>query len=119
MCCLGVSWRGVGAPRFTRQGKGVNTEKFLDVFEYTYAVDIASQFGQDPQIPQQDGAPCRTSRLARPWCAENFRPSWPKDAWPPCSPNLVPLQCFVWGWMQGGADEKDPSNALELKVAIT
>ena len=118
MCCLGVSWRGVGAPRLIQRETRTNAEKYLDVLENTYPMDIASQFGLDPRICLQDGASCCAPHVAQSWCAGNFRAFWPRDAWSPCSPDLSTLDYFVWGWIQGRINEKEPSNHLELKVGI-
>ena len=43
-----------------------------------------------------DGAPAQTAKKVQDWCEENFPYFWAKDVWPPSSPDLNPLDFFVW-----------------------
>ena len=40
---------------------------------------------------QQDGATAHTAKMVQEWCKEHFKAFWPKDIWPPSSPDLNPM----------------------------
>ena len=35
--------------------------------------------------------------MTQDWCRANFPHFWEKEVWPPSSPDLNPLDFFVWG----------------------
>ena len=35
--------------------------------------------------------------MTQDWCRANFSHFWEKEVWPPSSPDLNPLDFFVWG----------------------
>ncbi|KAL1116638.1 hypothetical protein AAG570_005110 [Ranatra chinensis] len=53
-----------------------------------------------PYVWQQDSAPCHTSGKSQKWLSERLL-----NVWPPNSPDLNPVDYFVWG-----AVEKDTNN---------
>ena len=95
-CCLGVSRLGVGDPRFMQRGK-----RMWMCFRTPAQWILWASLGRTPYTFQRGGASRHTSRLSQLWRAENLRSCWPKDARPPCSPDLNPLDSCVWGWVQG------------------
>ena len=48
MVSLGVSWRGVGALRFSPQGTTTCAETYLEILRNTYLVDFVRIFGASP-----------------------------------------------------------------------
>src|SRR3954471_3502493 len=50
-------------------------------------------------IFQQDGAPAHTARQTQEWLALKSPEMINKDEWPPNSPDLNPLDYYVWGAM--------------------
>jgi len=72
-------------------------------------------------IFQQDGHPAHTSRLARNILNHKFQ-RWiglhgPQE-WPPRSPDLTPLDFFVWGFLRQKVYDTLPQNMEELKNKI-
>ena len=72
---------------------------------------------------QQDGAAPHTSKISLEWLAEHFgekiisrKTSIP---WPARSPDLTPLDFFLWGYLKARVYEKSPENITQLKKAIT
>lgn len=51
-----------------------------------------------------DGAPAHTSRLVTDWLYEHFAQNWignnGPEEWPPRSPDLTPLDFFLWGYLK-------------------
>ena len=43
----------------------------------------------------QDGAPAHRSNIVQSWLSENMD-FWPKEYWPPQSPDLNPLDYSIW-----------------------
>lgn len=67
---------------------------------------------------QQDGAPPHFRRDVRYWLDENF-PNWIGRAgpipWPARSPDLTPLDFFLWGYIKHRVYQNQPSNMNDLK----
>jgi len=45
---------------------------------------------------QQDDVPAHTSHLVQNWLSDNIDMFWSKEFWPPNSPDLNPLDHYVW-----------------------
>lgn len=56
-------------------------------------------------IYQQDGAPAHFSQIVRNWLNANYAGRWigrnGPIAWPPRSPDLTPLDFYIWGFLKG------------------
>ena len=48
---------------------------------------------------QQDGATSHTARLIQNWCKDNFKSFWHKELWPPCFPDVNPMDFGVWSYL--------------------
>ena len=61
---------------------------------------IASKYGNevfgDTRIFPQDAANPHLGHLTQEWCPDNFASFIDRDRWPPNSPDLNPLNDFVW-----------------------
>ncbi|KAG4068807.1 hypothetical protein HA402_002498 [Bradysia odoriphaga] len=70
---------------------------------------------------QQDGAPPHFTRFVRQWLDQNF-PQWIGRAgpfpWPARSPDLTPLDFFLWGYVKHQVYQKRPSDIPDLKQRI-
>ena len=71
----------------------------------------------------QDGAPPHTANESRQWLAANFNNrviSLKTDfVWAPYSPDLNPLDFFLWGHLKDLVYRDSPANIEELKASIT
>lgn len=77
---------------------------------------------------QQDGAPPHTTRENLELSRENFGPRviarrFPDLfseglAWPPYSPDLSPLDFFLWGYVKDKVYKNNPKTISELKTAV-
>ena len=71
---------------------------------------------------QQDGATPHTSNIALEWLEAHFcgRVISRKTAhpWPPHSPDLTPLDFFLWGYLKSRVYQSSPKTLTDLKAAI-
>jgi hypothetical protein len=85
------------------------------------AVPLAMRRGEGLWF-QQDGAPPHYLRAVRDWLDARFPGRWIGRggplAWPPRSPDLTPLDFFLWGYIKGRVYQTAPANAEELKERI-
>ena len=99
--------------QFVAQKERLNSEAYLRVLE-NYKVDCEELLcgnGAADYTFQQDGASCHTSNVTQGWCAANFPRFIPKNGWPPNSPDMNPLDNFVWAELQHRVDAKAPTVA--------
>ena len=70
----------------------------------------------------QDGAPAHTSRMAMDWLEDRFLGRLISNKsdfmWPPQSPDLNPLDFFLWGYMMEEIHRAEPGSTVELKRLI-
>lgn len=71
---------------------------------------------------QQDGAPPHFAVIVRKWLNDHFRCNWigrgGPTAWPARSPDLTPLDFFLWGYIKSKVYANRPRNIEELKFNI-
>lgn len=74
-------------------------------------------------IFQNDGAPCHFARIVRQHLDERFGIRWigrgGPIAWPPRSPDLNPIDFFVWGYYKELVYAKESSNRAELRTKLS
>lgn len=83
-------------PHIFPQGLKVTTEVYIEVLESVVLPWIKEKLGDRPFVWQQDSAPCHTSRKSQKWLGDNFFDFTSPDVWPPNSPDLNPMDYFVW-----------------------
>ena len=52
-------------------------------------------FGESGIILQQNGATSHTANRVQEWCQRNMTGFWPKELWPPSSPDLHPIDFAI------------------------
>lgn len=109
-------------PHFFKKGETVTKEVYLRVLQTVVKpwMDLVSD--GKPYVFQQDGAPAHTSGIVQEWLSKQD-PSrvgtfWPKDFWPPNSPDLNPLDYYVWGAVEARSNEHRHPNTSSLSLAI-
>ena len=119
MVSLGLCFSGVGTLRYAPKGGRLNGPEYLEIVNNTYLPDCHKYYGVPPTcVFMQDGASCHTSNAVQEFCAKKFPKFWGKLEWPPCSPDLNPLDFFAWGYLQSEVDKKKPKCLDSLKLAI-
>lgn len=71
---------------------------------------------------QHDGAPPHFSSLARKFVDESFPNQWigrgGTTPWPPRSPDLSPLDFFLWGYVKNEVFKTEPANLEDMKQRV-
>ena len=67
---------------------------------------------------QQDGAPCHTAKMTQKWYQANLSGFIPKDCWPPVSPDLNPLDYFVWSYLESKVNGRQHTCVESLKRSL-
>lgn len=74
-------------------------------------------------IFMQDGAPPHWSLAVRNWLTATFPERWmgrgsPNLPWPPYSPDLTPMDFFLWGWVKSQVYRTPVTDVEELRKRI-
>ena len=82
---------------FIEKGVKINTEVYLQMLENKVLPWLNENQWENGWVFQQDGAPSHTSNQTQQWCRDNFGLDsfWPKEMWPPCSPDLNPMDFSI------------------------
>lgn len=102
----------------------VNTEAYLEMLR-NFVLPELNRLGYDPKtiVYQHDGAPAHYSLEVRQFLSENFDVWIGRGVggflpWPARSPDLTPLDFFLWGYVDGKLYEIGPNCIQELKEHV-
>ncbi len=84
-------------PHIVETGLWVNTDISLEVMESTVLPWIKTVAGDRHWVWPQDPAPCHVSNKSIKWLKDHCYDLVSNDCWPHSSPDLYPLDYFVWG----------------------
>jgi inhibitor of nuclear factor kappa-B kinase subunit alpha len=79
---------------------------------------VKKNYPKGNYVFQQDGAPAHTANRTQEWLATNLAEFWPKDLWPPSSPDLNPLDYSIWGVLEAKACKTSHNSVDDLKASI-
>jgi hypothetical protein len=106
-------------PVFFPAGTKVNSEEYINVLQIHVLPWIRKNYGLGADyVLQQDGAPCHTSRRTQAWLKDNGVKFWPKEIWPPNSPDLNPLDYSIWAYVARKACRQPHGNIESLQKSI-
>ena len=83
-------------PHIFHVGLKVNTKVYLDVLKSMVIPWCNQVAGGRPWVWQQDSAPAHKSKETQTWLQKECYDFVPFSHWPPSSPDLNPLDYFVW-----------------------
>jgi hypothetical protein len=106
-------------PYFFEKGLKINQAEYIKVLRTVVKPWMDQVAGDRPYIFQQDGAPAHTGNQTQTWCRENLRGFWPKEIWPPSSPDCNPLDYYVWGVCERDINRTPHNNIASLKRGIS
>lgn len=105
----------------------LNGEKYLNLLQDSIVpamVDAAEDqnIDFDEVYFQQDGAPAHYARAVRDFLDETFPGRWIGRGgplpWPARSPDLTPLDFFLWGFLKDRVFRTKPANLIEMRDRI-
>ena len=100
----------------------VNSGRYIDILKIFKASLLRRRDDIDSQWFMQDGATAHTALASRQWLRENFAErviSLKTDfVWAPYSPDLNPLDFFLWGYLKDCVYSETPQTIQELKNTI-
>ena len=105
-------------PHFFGPGEKVDADAYLNALEHTVKPWIDTVTGGSDYVFQQDSAPAHTAKRTQEWCQENFSMVWTKDMWPPNSPDLNPMDYYVWGAVQAKVNDHPLGGRVALQEKI-
>ena len=68
---------------------------------------------------QQNGEPAHTANITQTWCRDRLPRFWPKEKWPPCSPDLNPVDFSIWSILETKAFLKFLHSVRDLRISLT
>lgn len=100
----------------------VNKESYMDMLENHFWPAYQAIPELHGGYFMHDGAPSHTSGVVTTWMDNHFENRWlgldGPIAWPPRSPDLTPLDFFLWGHTKDKVYSRRPRNRQELKNFI-
>lgn len=107
-------------PVFFKKGFRMGSKEYLtEILERHVLPWVRQNFpDQSEVVLMQDGAPCHTAKSVQKWLSENIN-FWPKEMWPPSSPDLNPLDFSVWAYVQAKAGKRQHPNLEAMKLSVT
>lgn len=122
-----MSAHGIIGPYFFEDSRGravtVDSQRYVAMIENFFAPELQNFPGFNTRTWfQQDGATAHTSNTAMPVVRQLF-PSKVISrrgdiAWPPRSPDLTPMDFFLWGYLKSKVYETNPRSIDVLKENI-
>jgi inhibitor of nuclear factor kappa-B kinase subunit alpha len=105
-------------PYFFDQGLKVTADVYLKVLQDVVVPWMKKVAAGRHFIFQQDGAPAHNAKKTQKWLAENVPEFWEKEIWPPSSPDINPLDYFVWGVVERDTNRTPHTTLKSLKAKI-
>ena len=115
----GVSNKGdVMPPHFFQRGETITKKVYLGVLQTVVKPWKDKVAAGTPYVFQQDGEPAHNSNLVQAWLASNVSMFWSKEFWPPNSPDLNPLDYYVWSVVERDSNKQRHANTDSLSKAV-
>ncbi|QQP37261.1 Uncharacterized protein FKW44_017471 [Caligus rogercresseyi] len=105
-------------PFFFRPDEKIDTEAYYKVLRYTVLPWLKKNYPTGNYVWQQDGAPSHMADKNQKFCKDNMAHFWPKNFWPPSSPDLNPLDFFWCGAIESKTYRTPHLNPDSLKATI-
>lgn len=105
-------------PIFFPIGYRLTAAKYIEVLSSTIIPWMVRVAGDRAFVFQQDGAPAHTAKATQDFLKTTV-PFWPKNFWPPSSPDINPLDYGIWWQIEKKACATRSKNIENLKASIT
>ena len=125
MVWAAIGTSGIIGPIFFQEN--VDGESYLKLLMEDFFPTFCSIPNSSNLLFQQDGAPPHWALHVRDWLNNNLADRWigrggPNDrniTWPPRSPDLTPLDFYLWGHIKSLVYVKNYENLAHLKNSIS
>lgn len=115
-----VSDRGNSSLCFLDKGVKVNQHNYLvDILQSQVKPLGERLFPEGGWCFQQDSAPAHKAKLCQQWCSANLPDFISWEQWPAASPDLNPLDFYVWSRLEQLVCTKNYPSIAALKMALT
>ena len=105
-------------PHIFKVGLKVNTKVYLDVLK-SVVIPWCNQVASDrPWVRQQDSVPAHKSKETQAWLQKECYDFVPFSHWSPSSPNLNPLDNFIWSYVENITNMTSHNTKASLIAAI-
>ena len=105
-------------PHIFEVGLKVNTKVYLDVLKSVVIPWYNQVAGGRPWVWQQDSAPAHKSKETQAWFHKECYNFVPFSHWPSSSPDLNPLDYFVWSYVEKITNMTSYNTKASLIAAI-
>lgn len=116
---MGLSSTRIYGPHFFDEN--ISGNNYLEMLQ-NKLLPALREHGYRNRIFQQDGAPAHYARIVRTFLDQHFPGRWLGRCgpmiWAARSPDLSPLDFFVWGFLKNNVYAKKPRDIVELKNLI-
>ena len=99
-------------------GLKVNTKVYLDVLKSVVIPWYNQVTSGRPWVWQKDSAPAHKSKETQAWLQKEYYDFVPFSHWPPSSPDLNPLDYFVWSYVENITNITSYNTKASLIAAI-
>ena len=114
-------WAGVSAVGktdlfFVEQGVKVNAQNYKKEILVKLVEPLnQTMFKGEPWVFMQDGAPAHKAKTTQSWLSSHVPGFIASHEWPPYSPDLNPMDFYVWGRLEERVNNKEHRSLEELK----
>ena len=122
-----LSAKGIIGPFWFQNTDGstatITTERYVQVLNRFWK-ELQTRHPQDMTTSwfQQDGAPPHTSHVTLQWLKDHFSGRLisrkTENVWPAHSPDISPLDFYLWGYLKSRVYRTCPQTLVDLKKAI-
>ena len=105
-------------PLIFEVGLKVNTKVYLDVVKSVVFPKCNQVAGGRPWVWLQDSAPAHKSKETQAWLQKECYDCVPISHWPPSSPDMNPLNYFVWSYVENITNMTSHNTKASLIAAI-
>ena len=116
--CVVSSEGHIMSPHIFEVGLKVNTKVYLDVLKSVVIPWCNQVVGGRPWVWLQDLAPAHKSKKIQAWLQKESYDFVPFSHWPPFSPDLNPLDYFVWSYVENITNMTSHNTKASLIAAI-
>ena len=104
---------------FVEEKAKINSKVYIEKILQPMIASANVHFGDETLWTfQQDGATAHTANITQSWCRENLPRFWSKEKWPPCSPDLNPMDFSIWSVLETSACSKVHHSVQDLKASL-